>query len=111
MQETSTTNQLQAANPVLYEQVTVQKKYLLGTYVAIDPEKRAAVQDDKSQADLQSAETTGKFSALGKMALFPAFMLVCYLGLMAYFKSKGGYRPVELSTATAAVPAEKTVQA
>jgi hypothetical protein len=110
MQETSTTNQLKAVNPALYEQVTVHKDYLLGAYVAIDPEKQAAVQDDKSKADLQSAETNGKFSALGKMALFPAFMLVCYLALMAYFKSKGGYRPVELGTASAAAPAEKPVQ-
>ena len=27
------------------------------------------------------------------MALFPAFMLVCYIGLILYFKSKGGYKP------------------
>ena len=111
MQETSTTNHLRAVNPALYEQVTVHKDYLLGAYVAIDPEKQAAVQDDKSKADLQSAETNGKFSALGKMALFPAFMLVCYLALMAYFKSKGGYKPVELGAAKVEVPAEKTVQA
>jgi hypothetical protein len=26
------------------------------------------------------------------MAFFPAFMLVCYLALIVYFKSKGGYQ-------------------
>jgi MFS family permease len=99
MQETSTTRQLQAVNPALYEQVTVKKDYLLGAYVAIDPEKRAAIQDEKSQADIKSAETTGKFNALGRMAMFPAFMLVCYLALSVYFKSKGGYKAVDLAAA------------
>jgi hypothetical protein len=26
-------------------------------------------------------------------------MLVCYLGLIMYFRTKGGYKPVELETA------------
>jgi hypothetical protein len=48
---------------------------------------------------LKTAKTAGQFSALGKMAMFPAFMLVCYLALIAYFKSKGGYKPVEIGGA------------
>ena len=47
---------------------------------------------------IATATTTGQFSALGKMALFPIFMLACYLALMAYFKSRGGYKPVQLAT-------------
>jgi hypothetical protein len=54
--------------------------------------------DAKSQADLQAATTAGKFSALGKMAMFPAFTFVCYLALILYFKSRGGYKPVQLGT-------------
>jgi hypothetical protein len=30
------------------------------------------------------------------MALFPAFMLAGYLALIAYFKTRGGYKPVAL---------------
>ena len=30
------------------------------------------------------------------MAIFPAFMLICYLGLILYFRSRGGYKPVNL---------------
>ena len=97
MQETSTTQQLQAANPALYQQVTMKQNYLLGAYQAVDPAKSAAVTDAKSQADLQAATTAGKFSALGKMAMFPAFTFACYLALFLYFKSKGGYRPVQLA--------------
>jgi hypothetical protein len=98
MQESSTTQQLQAANPALYQQVTVKKDYLLGAYEAIDPVKSATITDAKSQADLQTATTAGKFSALGKMAMFPAFTFACYLALIGYFKSKGGYKPVQLRT-------------
>ena len=77
--------------------MTVEKNYLLGAYQAIDPVKSAAVTDDTAQAAIQSATTTGQFSALGKMALFPVFMLACYLALLMYFKSKGGYKPLALS--------------
>jgi len=101
MQESTTTQQLRATNPALYEQVTVKKDYLLGAYEAIDPVKSATVTDAKSQADLQAATTAGKFSALGKMAMFPAFTFLCYLALILYFKSRGGYKPVQLAAADA----------
>jgi MFS family permease len=97
MQESSTTQQLRAANPALYQQVVVKKDYLLGGYEAIDPEKKAAITDEKLLDEIKSVETTGKFSALGKMAMFPLFTFACYLALILYFKTKGGYRPVHLS--------------
>lgn len=112
LQESSATKKLESANPALYQTVTVQKHYLLGDYRAIDPVKSAAVTDDASKATLLSANTTGQFSALGKMAIFPAFMLGCYIALIFYFKSKGGYKPVQIvaSTETAsAAPAAQPV--
>ena len=96
MQETSTTGQLQASNPGLYQQVAVDKVYLLGAYKAIDPDKKAAITDPKAQAEISSAETAGQFTALGKMAMFPLFTLCCYLALLLYFKARGGYKPVAL---------------
>jgi MFS family permease len=96
MQETSTTQQLRATDSALYEQVKVEHHYLLGAYEAIDPVKSATMTDDKSTGELKSAENAGKFSALGKMAMFPAFTFVCYLALLLYFKSRGGYKPVTL---------------
>jgi MFS family permease len=98
MQESTTTQQLRATNPALYEQVTVKQDYLLGAYEAIDPVKSAAVTDAKAIADLQAATTAGKFSALGKMAMFPAFTFACYLALIFYFRTKGGYKPVQLDS-------------
>jgi MFS family permease len=99
MQETSTTQQLQATDPALYQQVKVTNNYLLGAYQAIDPDKKAAVTDEKAKAEITSAETAGQFSALGKMAIFPAFTFCCYLALLFYFKARGGYKAVVLGEA------------
>jgi len=97
MQETSAMQQLHHSNSALYEQVKMNSHYLLGSYEAIDPAKKAAVVGEKSLADIKSAETAGQFSALGKMAMFPAFTFGCYLALLLFFKARGGYRPVQLA--------------
>jgi hypothetical protein len=54
-------------------------------------EKQAAIKDAIKTAEGGSAQ-----KALANMALFPAIMLVCYLVLFFYFKSKGGYKAVHL---------------
>ena len=97
LQESTATSNLSATSPALYQTVTVEKSYLLGSYRAIDPVKSAAVTDDASKSAIAAATTSGQFSALGKMAAFPAFMLCSYLVLIFYFKSKGGYRAVQLA--------------
>jgi MFS family permease len=96
LQESSATAKLQSSNPAIYETVTVQKNYLLGAYKAIDPVKSAAITEAADAEAIKTATTTGQFSALGKMAIFPAFMLICYLGLILHFRSRGGYKPVNL---------------
>ena len=99
LQESTATQKLSASNPALYQLVKSEdKSYLLGHYNAIDPVKSAAVTDEKSLADIKTATTSGQFSALGKMAFFPLFMLAGYLALIAYFKTKGGYKPVQLDS-------------
>ncbi len=45
-------------------------------------------------ADLRAQSSQG---ALAYMTIFPAIMFVGYLGLIVYFQSRGGYKPVELS--------------
>jgi hypothetical protein len=37
-----------------------------------------------------------QFSALGKMAMFPAIMLCGYIILIVYFRSRGGYKAVHI---------------
>jgi MFS family permease len=98
LQESSATQALAASSPALYQKVTVENSYLLGKYQAIDPVKSAAVTDKDSTAAIADATTAGQFGALGKMSLFPIFGLACYIGLLAYFKSRGGYKPVRLDS-------------
>jgi hypothetical protein len=99
LQESTATAQLQEVNPVVYQAVHSEKEYLLGDYDAIDPVKAAAVIDAAGQAALAEANKAGQFAALGKMAAFPAFMFVCYVGMILYFRSKGGYKAVSLDAA------------
>jgi MFS family permease len=96
LQESTATAKLQTSGPALYESVTKDGKYLLSDYKAIDPDKAAAITDEADKLVVNTAKTAGQFSALGKMAMFPAFMLVCYLALIGYFKTKGGYKAVQL---------------
>ena len=39
------------------------------------------------------SKNLAKKDALMTVAIFPCIMLVCYLGLIVYFKSQGGYKP------------------
>jgi hypothetical protein len=97
LQESSATSQLAASDPALYQTVTVQKHYLLGSYRAIDPAKSAAVAGVNDNEVISAAVTTGQFTALARMALFPLFTLVCYFMLISFFKSKGGYQPITIN--------------
>jgi hypothetical protein len=100
LQESSVTSGIKAELPAVYAEVTQESGYLLGQYTALDAVALAA-QPELVQAQatvIRERETQG---ALAKMAIFPAFMLVCFIGLILYFKSKGGYRPKVLVSAHA----------
>jgi hypothetical protein len=49
-------------------------------------------------AEVKGVVEKARQGALAKVVFFPLFMLACYLGLIAYFKSRGGYRPVDAAT-------------
>jgi MFS family permease len=82
-----------------YQKVTKEGKYVLGKYNAVDADKVAelATTDAETAAKITAARNNANQGALSKIAIFPAFMLVCYLGLIVYFRSRGGYKPVNLS--------------
>ena len=66
----------------------------LSSLVGQLPEAEAA----KVNGELKQARDQSNQKALRDMAVFPSFMLVCYLILIAYFATKGGYKPVHLVT-------------
>jgi DHA2 family metal-tetracycline-proton antiporter-like MFS transporter len=75
--------------------VTTEKDGMFGTYTAVDPEKRGAVSGgDKAVIDKIDAES--KLEALRTIAILPVIMLLVYLGLILWFRSRGGYKPVVL---------------
>jgi MFS family permease len=102
LQESTATKELLVKNPALYESVTTQKSYLLGNYTAIDPVKEAAVTSEDGKVALKAATNASKFGALRKMARFPGFMLCGYVALLLYFKSRGGYKAVDLGAGKSA---------
>jgi MFS family permease len=96
LQEKTASAELAAKAPAIAETILVEKTYLLGEYKAIDPEKKAAATAPEATDALAAADKAGQFGALGKMVMFPAFMLACYIGIFFYFRSKGGYKAVDL---------------
>jgi MFS family permease len=60
----------------------------------------AALPTDK-QNQIKTAGDQSAQKALKNMAVFPAFMLVCYIILLVYFKSRGGYSAQVLTSHSA----------
>jgi MFS family permease len=87
---------LLAKDAAVHQQVTVEKKGLLGSYSAVDETKVAAAPEESKKL-VKDVQDGSKKIALKKVAALPAIMLVCYLGLLAYFKTKGGYKAVDIS--------------
>jgi MFS transporter, DHA2 family, metal-tetracycline-proton antiporter len=48
-------------------------------------------------AQLETVQAASKRNVFTTIAILPSFMLVCYLGMLLWFRSKGGYKPVDLS--------------
>jgi hypothetical protein len=71
------------------------KPGIFGTYTAIDPAKRATASSDQ-KAVLDSIDHESRRDALRTIAILPLIMFVVYLGLILYFRSRGGYKPVVL---------------
>ncbi len=98
LQESSVTSAIEEELPAVHAQVTQQNDYLLGQYTALDTTAVAQLPEElQAQANaIRERETQG---ALARMCLFPAFMLLCYIALILYFKSRGGYQPKVLGQA------------
>ncbi len=95
VQDTRVVEALQAGNPTIAaEYITPEKPSLFGSYASLTPEAATAPPEHAEYID--QAQRAGKADALAAVSILPIFMLVSYLGLIAYYRSRGGYRPVEL---------------
>ena len=83
-----------------------KKIYEVLSYDAIDDAKIGALvaslpepQKAEVLAKVGSVKEQSSRKALGYMAIFPVIMLLSYLVLIGYFKTRGGYKPVNLDAA------------
>lgn len=95
MQERSAQVAIEEKMPGVYESVAREDSYFLGGYSAVDESKVAGLPEEQA-ADVREVAKHAKQGALAKVTVFPAFMLVCYLGLIGWFRMRGGYKPVNL---------------
>lgn len=93
--------------PELHAEVVGEEKIsVFGKYRPLDVEKIEAAPEDQVEV-VTEIQADAKKDALLTVAVFPVIMLLCYLALIAYFKSKGGYE-AEVLAGHAAVDDEYT---
>jgi len=85
----------EATSAETYSSISEEKTYFLGDYTAVNAKKAGALTGAAKEAVKESIDQ-GKQGSLARVALFPVFMLVCYIALIFHFKNKGGYKPVEI---------------
>jgi len=95
MQEKSMETALENEMAGTYAKISEERSYFLGKYNAVvdDKVKDLPEADGEKVGDVSKGAKQG---ALAKVAIFPAIMLACYIGLIMYFKSRGGYKAVDL---------------
>lgn len=81
----------------------VEEDGLFGKYTKVDTAAITAAIAAAPEADREALtkETDALIKgapkkSLAKIAIFPTFMLLCYIGLFLYFKSRGGYKAEEI---------------
>ncbi|RYZ96620.1 MAG: MFS transporter, partial [Sphingobacteriaceae bacterium] len=86
----------QKNNSALHSTYTTKPKTsMFGEYQPIDIKKLAKA-PEAEKSTVITVQEDAKKGALKTVALFPIGMLICFVVLMLYFKSKGGYKVVSL---------------
>jgi MFS family permease len=92
IQDTRIDRELRTRAPELREQVvTPVKTSVFGAYQPVDAEEVKKLSPEE-QASIAGIQAGAKKNALMTVAIFPCIMFVCYLVLILYFRSKGGYK-------------------
>ena len=85
----------EATSAETYGKISNDSTYFLGDYTAVDASKVGELPEEE-KATVQESIQSGKQGSLASVAVFPVFMLICYILLIFYFRGKGGYKPVEI---------------
>lgn len=73
-----------------------KKASLFGDYTPLDKKKRTDLLTEEEGKEVDTIEASKRRSLLLRRTIFPGIMLLSYLGLIVYFKRRGGYRSVEI---------------
>lgn len=95
LQENVAENRIEKDMPGVYAEVSKEDTGVFGKYTAVDSEKVAKLGEEQ-QTELAAIQGASKKDTLLLIAIFPCIMLICYLILIMYFKSQGGYSAVHL---------------
>jgi hypothetical protein len=118
VQDTVLVAEIRAADPALAGRLVVTRPGLFGESLAVDPAERARLAEELAASEarvgsgsvptdgagelsrqaalLAALDSSTKQATLGRIALLPVIMLVCYVALIAYFRAAGGYRAERL---------------
>lgn len=88
---------LEKSSAIHAEVIGEEQASVFGRYRAIDPEKVEEASEESKEI-INEVTAGAKKSALGTTAIFPGIMLVSYLLLMLYFRSRGGYKVMTFDT-------------
>ena len=94
-----TVNNVQSVSEEIYAEAKTEASFFGTAYTSIDRQKALDLAEEAGLADeLQGAINTASRQSLRTTAIsFPLVMLIAF-GLIAfYYKSKGGYKPIELN--------------
>lgn len=75
--------------------VTVEKKSLFGDYRSLDSDKLDSAAEDEKNI-VSNIQLNAQKSALKTVAILPLIMLACFIILLLYFRSIGGYKSITL---------------
>ena len=96
IQDNKVEGDLLAKNQQIHQQVVGEEKNsIFGKYRPILTDKFTQLSED-DQKVVTDVRDSAKQSALLTVAIFPFIMFICFIILIFYFRSKGGYKPVEL---------------
>jgi len=92
---------LAAVNPALHASITepAQTKYGM-TFRPLDETKIKTLAPEERDV-VERVRVENNQATLGKVAVLPMLMFLCYAGLLVFFRLRGGYRQVHMEEAPA----------
>jgi hypothetical protein len=97
MQDNYLDKHLAEQNPALHAKVTDKEDTKFGfTFQPLNGDKIKQLPANE-QAEIENIRVKNNQTTLSEVAVLPAVMFVGYLGLLIYFKTKGGYKQVHIA--------------